>query len=138
MLEQDIYTVEDTVRCPEVEGEPIREYLRETFSRLAPKVISVGLPIDWLVVKSSGLGSVVTGSQNFFDKMFEEALRPIVKPPQRISVIKNEGIICGGAISNKDIEEWIRGRLGKDFKANYLNDPDLSFYGFVGYHLDMR
>jgi hypothetical protein len=137
MTIQNIYTISDRTYCPEGSGEPIRQYLQEAFGRIAPQVVAVGVPVDWLVIKSDSLDSVVNGSQSFFDKMFEDALQSAAGSKQKVSVVRHHGITCGGAISEADILEWIKKRLGKDFEPNYLNEPNLGL-NFVGYHLNMR
>ena len=134
---QKIYTIEDHIPCEAEEGEGVDRYLLGVFSRIAPAVVAVRMPIDWLVVKSSPLDCVVNGSQNFFDEMLEKALRES-GAGEKVSVFRTHGVTCGGAVSNRDIEEWMKSHLQQEFRADYLNEPNLSWYGFVGYHLNMR
>ena len=137
MLDQNIYTVGDSITCPEGSGEPIVQYLNGLFSRIASKVIAVGEPVDWLVVKSRDLMDITFSSQNFFEGKLEEALRNVARQEQKISVMKYHCTGHLGTSSNKSIEAWIRGNLKSEFRPNYLNEPNLGL-SFVGYHLDMR
>ena len=137
MKRQNIYTISDEAYCPEGSGEPIKQYLQETFGRIASQIIAVGEPVDWLVIKSRSLDDVVNGSQNFFEEMFEKELQSSAKPGQKVSVVRYHGITHGGAISQKNILEWIERRLKEDFEPHYLNEVNLGL-SFVGYHLDMK
>ena len=132
MSHQHIYTVEDRVYCPEGSGEVVITYLDGLFARIAPQVVRVRRPVDWLIVKSDNLGDVTFGSQDFFEGRLEKALR---EHNAQISVITGHSHGVGGALSNIDVENWIREILqDKEVTFTYLNPLFLETM-FVGYHL---
>jgi hypothetical protein len=131
---QNIYTVSDNVICPVGEGEVINNYLEGVFSRIASKVVSLGQPVDWLVVKSDDLDDVCFSSQNFFEERLEKKLK---EHNPDISVVRSHSQENGGHIPNNTIKEWIGKHIEeKDISFNYFNDPNLDVC-FVGYHLNM-
>ncbi len=141
MKYQYVYTVEDYTICPPGEGQPVLDYLSRVFSSVAPKVMSTGRSVDWLIVKSEDLCDVTFSSISNFEGMLDAALKEC---HPKISVVKNHSFGLGGAISYQSIEEHIEECIGKsvglvslDNGLRYLNTMNLG-NAVVCYHLDMR
>ena len=135
MIKQNIYTFEYDVYCLHDDQKSIIKYLQEAFNHIASRVVSVKVPVDWLVVKSDSLLDIIWGSQYLFEEKFEKDLKS--QTSDKVHVYRKHSTFHAGSISNDDIEEWIKERLKQDFEPNYLNEPNLGT-SFIGYHLKIE
>jgi hypothetical protein len=116
-------------------GKIIEDYLVELSSGVASKVVSAGVPVDWLVVDAGGLQDVAIklGGMKDFEEFLERALR--VHDP-RFSVVRGHTHCICGYVNQEKVEEWIR-KYEPHVDLKYVAPLDLDA-NFTGYHLDMR